>query len=87
MTDPALTPMIYPSGEKPPRGLPPAVPTMTECKTKKIFGSKKYLVGLRRCGPPHKQPPLISESTNTPGLLQETNSCRQGIVMVTLRTA
>lgn len=33
MTDPALTPMIYPSGEKPPRGLPPAVPTMRDFNT------------------------------------------------------
>jgi len=28
MTDPALTPMINPDGEKPPRKLPPPVSTM-----------------------------------------------------------
>jgi len=33
MTDPALTPMIYPSREKPPRELPPAVPTMRDFNT------------------------------------------------------
>jgi len=42
-------------------------------------------MGLRRCDPPHKQPPLISEITNTPGILQEPKSCRQGIVMDNLK--